>query len=271
VAEASAGAAVRPSRSATAGAGAGASAAPVREAGTRSRSGNAMLRTRTALLAAAAGCIERYGVRKTTMSDLATVGGVAKATLYNHFRTKDDVLTALVETSVAALADECALVAAGRAPVTPGLPDPGAGLAAAFAAAARALAASRPLRRVAASEPAVLAALATPGDGPLWAGVRAGVARVLTAADAPADPATIELVLRALLGHLVDPAGEDAARHAGAVLAAGLAAVPPLPVPEPAAAVPDSVAPERERAVPVAADPPPAAGDPAPVGVGWPA
>jgi len=38
------------------------------------------------------------------MNDIAAQAGVAKATLYNHFRTKDDVWSALVEAEVRALA-----------------------------------------------------------------------------------------------------------------------------------------------------------------------
>ena len=89
-----------------------ASDAPVRAAGLRTRSGNAMQRTRTAILDAALDCIATQGVRRTTMTDLATAGGVAKATLYNHFRTKDDVLAALVDAQVASLAEACRVVAA---------------------------------------------------------------------------------------------------------------------------------------------------------------
>ena len=67
-----------------------------------------MLRTRTAILSAAAACVQRDGVRKLTMGDVATMGGVAKATLYNHFRTKGDLLAALVEGRVTTLGQSCA-------------------------------------------------------------------------------------------------------------------------------------------------------------------
>src|SRR5947209_6872486 len=76
-----------------------ASAAPVRERGTRTRAGNAMSRTRTALLGGAARAVEVSGT-KITMAQVAAAGGVAKATLYNHFRTRGAVLAALVEHEV---------------------------------------------------------------------------------------------------------------------------------------------------------------------------
>lgn len=186
-----------------------ASDAPVRAAGLRTRSGNAMQRTRTAILDAALDCLATRGVRRTTMTDLATAGGIAKATLYNHFRTKDDVLAALVDAQVGALGDACRVVAAE------------VGLAAALEHAAESLAALAALRRVADEEPALLAPLAAPGDGRGWESARASVAAVLTAGGAQAAEAEVELVLRWLVSQLHWPAGA-----ATAGLLAGSVAAP---------------------------------------------
>lgn len=185
-----------------------ASDAPVRAAGLRTRSGNAMQRTRTAILDAALDCLATQGVRRTTMTDLAVVGGIAKATLYNHFRTKDDVLAALVDAQVAALGEACAVVATE------------VGLAAALEHAAEQLAGITALRRVADDEPALLAALAAPGDGRGWESARTSVAAVLSAGGAQAGEAEVELVLRWLLSQLHWPAGPASA----ALLAGSLAA-----------------------------------------------
>ena len=38
----------------------------------------------------------RYGVKRTSMVDLAQEAGVSRQTLYNVFRNKDDVLRALI-------------------------------------------------------------------------------------------------------------------------------------------------------------------------------
>src|SRR6478735_3257424 len=84
-----------------------ASAAPVREAGTRSRAGNAMNRTRAALLDGARRAVEVSGT-KITMAQIAAAAGVAKATLYNHFRTREAVLDALLLDEVARLVDRAA-------------------------------------------------------------------------------------------------------------------------------------------------------------------
>lgn len=164
-----------------------------------------MLRTRGAILSAAEDCLARQGVRATTMGDVAAAARVAKATLYNHFRAKDDVLAALVQTRAASLAAECERLAGER------------GLAAALEHAAAALAASGALRRVAADEAPLLLPLAVPGQGRGWEQVRKEVATVLAAAAVPAGPVQVELVLRWLLSHLLWPPAAEAAAGAAAL------------------------------------------------------
>ena len=44
----------------------------------------------------ARGLIARYGFKKTTMSDIAQAVGVAKATLYHYFRSKEDILREII-------------------------------------------------------------------------------------------------------------------------------------------------------------------------------
>jgi AcrR family transcriptional regulator len=174
-----------------------------------------MARTRTALLEATGQCVERYGARRTTMIDIASRGKVAKATLYNHFRTKDDVLAALVEAEVSALAADCRAHAAEQ-------PDAETGLAAALRHAATTIGASRPLRRVAEQEPDVMARLTTPGDGRTWQLAREAIGALLSTADLPAAAADVEVVLRWLTAQLLWPAGPEEAARGATVLARGL-------------------------------------------------
>jgi AcrR family transcriptional regulator len=159
------------------------SALPQRERGLHSRAGNAMARTRGAVLDGAARAVEKHGARRTTMSDIATLSGIAKGTLYNHFRTKDAVYAAAVDSGVASLTEECAAVARDD-------------LAEALALAAEQIASHPALRRIAADEPATLAAFVTLGDGPVWQTARRGVATVLDAAGRQPSDAAVELVLR---------------------------------------------------------------------------
>lgn len=181
------------------------SAAPVRERGVHSRAGNAMQRTRAAVLDGAVRAVEKHGVRKTTMGDIATLAGVAKGTLYNHFRTKEAVLAAAVEAGVRSLTDECATLARDN-------------LTEALAIAAERIRTHAALRRVATDEPAVLGAAVTITAAPVWTLARDGVAAVLIAAGGGADDAVAEVVLRWLLSFVANP-GHDVETQA-AVLAA---------------------------------------------------
>src|SRR5215216_5550699 len=49
-------------------------------------------RTRRQLIAAAVGVLTRRGTAAATMQEIASAAEVAPATLYNHFRTKDELL-----------------------------------------------------------------------------------------------------------------------------------------------------------------------------------
>jgi AcrR family transcriptional regulator len=142
-----------------------ASAAPVREPGLRSRAGNAMNRTRAALMTGAARAVEVSGT-KITMAQVAAAAGVAKATLYNHFRTREAVLDALVRAEVDALVDEFA-----ERPLIDALT--GAALAIS----------THPLRdALARVEPQTLAAIGRMNDASEpWSRAREGVAAVLGA------------------------------------------------------------------------------------------
>ena len=48
------------------------------------------------LIGAAVRSFMRYGVRKTTLSDIAQEAGVSRQTLYTFFRSKDDILAASI-------------------------------------------------------------------------------------------------------------------------------------------------------------------------------
>lgn len=182
-----------------------ASAAPVRVRGTRTRAGNAMNRTRAALLGGAARAVEVSGT-KITMAQVATAAGVAKATLYNHFRTREAVLGALVVAQAGALVDEQA----------------GKPLDAALADAAAAIS-DHPVRRcLARVEPATLAAIGridASSEG--WQRARAGVDRALAAE----SRGGADTVLRWLASFLLTPADPGTIATDVAVLIAGLPVV----------------------------------------------
>ena len=149
-----------------------------------------MGRTRAGLLAGAARAFAQHGVRRSTMQSVAGAAGVAKATLYNHFRTKDEVARALL----AAELDRLTALATG-------LPAEQA-----LATLADHLAGHPVLRRLGESEPEVLAALLVPGPD-RWAEL---VDRLAQALGVDADAA--ELAARWLVGVVLHP-GRSTTRH----------------------------------------------------------
>jgi AcrR family transcriptional regulator len=177
-----------------------------------------MGRTRAAVLDAAAKAVEKYGSRRATMADVAMLAGIAKATLYNHFRTKPDLYSATVEAGVRAIGTECANVAASD------------GLEAALIRAAERLGAHPAVRRVAENEPAVLAKLQTIGDGAVWPIARDAVAGVLAAAGFTSGPAEVALVLRWLVTHVGSPATREELEPSVKLLVKALQDAPGPPV-----------------------------------------
>lgn len=170
-----------------------------------------MARTRAAVLDGASRAVEKYGARKATMSDIASLAGIAKGTLYNHFRTKDAVYAAALDTAVRTLADEC---------VTAGRDD----LADALALAAERIGSHPALRRIAVDEPAALAALTTVGSSGVWLTVRTAVRDVLVAAGRDTGDRSVELATRWLVSFVGAP-GTDVEGQA-ALLAAALSGTP---------------------------------------------
>jgi AcrR family transcriptional regulator len=201
-----------------------------------------MVRTRAGLLDGALSVVERDGLDRLTMSAVANRSGVAKATLYNHFRTKDDVLRALVVREVELLADDADL-AAGRARAAGA--DQRAATAAGLARAAGVAAEHVAGRRVATDDPGALAPLLRADGGPAWTLARARLAHML---GVPAEHSLVRLTASWLVGQLFDPAdaqlqGSTAALISrAAVLARTVEALPaqaagsgagPEPGPEP--------------------------------------
>jgi AcrR family transcriptional regulator len=179
-----------------------ASAPPVRQKGTHTRAGNAMSRTRAALLTGAARAVASTGT-KITMAQVAAAAGVAKATLYNHFRTREAVLAALVVNQV----DEIIDAQAGKP------------LATALADAAGAIAENPVRRGLARVEPAVLAAIGRIDDTAAgWQHARAAVGAALAAE----SRGGVDIVLRWLASYVLTEASREAIARDVAVLLAGL-------------------------------------------------
>ncbi len=158
--------------------------------------------TRRGLLDGAARAFADTGLRRTTMQSVAAAAGVAKATLYNHFRTKDEVVAALL----AAELDRLTALAAALPPEQ------------ALATLSDELGAHPVLRRLAETDPEIFTGLLTV-EPERWAEV---VGRLATALQIDADGA--DLVAHWLAGVVLQP-GRSTTRHRHAArLAAALSA-----------------------------------------------
>jgi AcrR family transcriptional regulator len=156
-------------------------------------------RTRAGLLDGAARAFAEQGVRRSTMQSVAAAAGVAKGTLYNYFRTKDDVTRALVTAELDRLAG-----------LVVGLP-----LDEALVALADELGTHPVLRRLVTDEPDRLVL-----DAPRWALVTGRLAAALGLGDDAA-----ELAGRWLLGVLLQPGRTTLRRREAAALAAAVGAL----------------------------------------------
>ncbi|RBY85237.1 TetR family transcriptional regulator [Blastococcus sp. TF02A-26] len=150
-----------------------------------------MSRTRAGLLRGAAEAFAATGVRATTMQAVAAAAGVAKATLYNHFRTKDDVVRALLRAELGRLTAE----ATGRPPGE------------ALVLLADAVGDHPVLRTMASTDPAELLALLGAGPQP-WAEVTGTLVALLQT-----DAEGAEVAARWLLGLVLQPADPPARRR----------------------------------------------------------
>lgn len=162
--------------------------------------GTTMGRTRRGLLQGATVAFAERGLRRTTMQHVASCAGVAKATLYNHFRTKDDVAVALLDAELHRLTGLAAALPRGES----------------LGVLAEEVAGHPVLRRLAETEPEVLAQLLGSARWPR------AVADLATALDV--DTALAGTVARWLAGLVLQPG--SAADRAGqaAVLARVFAA-----------------------------------------------
>jgi AcrR family transcriptional regulator len=181
---------------------------PDRPPGLRLRAGNTMSRTRAGLLAGAARAFADAGLRRSTMQSIAAAAGVSKATLYNHFRTKDEVARELLAVEL----DRLTRLAADRP------------LADALAALSDELGAHPVLRRLAVTEPELLHELLGVGTE-LWSAIVAQLAAALGVDDDGAD-----LAAHWLLGVVLQP-GRSTTRHRHAARLAGLLVATPSSAP----------------------------------------
>lgn len=165
------------------------------------------------ILDAAVAGFGRFGVRRTTMDDVASGAGISRATLYRRFAGRDDVVRAAVQREMAAclVAVEEALRGAGR---------PDDRFVDGFVGILRAVRTSPLLARLLADEPEVLLPQLTLRASPIMGMCRDWLARELV--EAPhgpgswtgVDPAIVaELLVRLSHSLWLTPGGDLDARE----------------------------------------------------------
>lgn len=163
-------------------------------------------RTRERILEGAFRCAERFGIGKTTMSDVARAASLSRQTLYRYFASKHDLTAALV------LREEEKLIADVRAAAEPH-PDLRPAMEAAFFTCLRFIRHHPLLTRVMTNEPLqLLPFLTTEGDPVLDLGART-MEEVLADRLPNASPILIhraaETCARVLTSYAITPSRED--------------------------------------------------------------
>jgi AcrR family transcriptional regulator len=159
-------------------------------------------KSRVAILAGAKLVIAKVGNYQSNIADIAVSAQVAKATIYNQFADKAEMMESLVESEVIRLT-ELALAASSRQE----------GLALLSNAISQDLA----LRKLVQSDPGDIARLVTITNHPTWVLVHQGIAKVFGA-----DSAACGVILRWLIGQIGSPITQEESVAQSKRLAASL-------------------------------------------------
>jgi AcrR family transcriptional regulator len=159
-------------------------------------------KSRVAILAGAKLVIAKVGNYQSNIADIAVSAQVAKATIYNQFADKAEMMESLVESEVIRLT-ELALAASSRQE----------GLALLSNAISQDLA----LRKLVESDPSDIAKLVTITNHPTWVLAHQGIAKVFGA-----DSAACGVILRWLIGQIASPITEEESVAQARRLAASL-------------------------------------------------
>jgi AcrR family transcriptional regulator len=154
------------------------------------------------ILAGALAQFEDFGMRRTTMEDVARRAGVARVTLYRRFRGKEHLVEAVVIAEAQRFFAELEAAVAGLASVEDRIVE-------GFAHTLEAAREQRLLNRLLRTEPEVLLPHLTTSGGPVLAAGRSFLARQMRFAHSEVPPREVEtvaeLVARLVLSFLLTP------------------------------------------------------------------
>jgi AcrR family transcriptional regulator len=146
-------------------------------------------KSRVAILAGAKLVIAKVGNYQSNIADIAVSAQVAKATIYNQFADKAEMMESLVESEVIRLT-ELALAAGSRQE--------------ALALLSNAISQDLALRKLVESDPGDIARLVTITNHPTCVLAHQGIAKVFGA-----DSAACGVILRWLIGQIASPITEE--------------------------------------------------------------
>jgi AcrR family transcriptional regulator len=156
-------------------------------------------RTRTAILEATKKLIVAHGLQITSMIEIADTAEVSRATLYNHFRSKESVMRGLLEFEVGRILESAK---SEPSPVQ------------ALTRISIEISSDPALATMRAYDPAILTQLLSAGADPLWPQIHAGLIQLLPSA------LTVELTMRWLIGQVFAPlTAAQSAQQAGVITA----------------------------------------------------
>ena len=146
-------------------------------------------KSRAAIFSGAKSVIAEVGNYQSNIADIALRSEVSKATIYNQFADKAEMMECLVESEVIRLTD-LALAASSRQE--------------ALYALSTAISQDEALRKLTQSDPSDIAKLVTISNHPTWVLAHQGIAKIFGA-----DSAASGVILRWLIGQIASPITQE--------------------------------------------------------------
>jgi len=157
-------------------------------------------RSRTAILAGAKIVIGEVGSYESNMVDIAARAQVSRATVYNHFADKEEMMLSLLESEILRLADLAKAAASTKD---------------ALLVLSREISGDVALRKMTVTDPTDIAAFITIGAHPLWAVVQESLTKIFGLDNS-------SLVLHWLLGQVASPLTPAESAHQADQLSSAL-------------------------------------------------
>ena len=158
-------------------------------------------RSRTAILSGAKIVITEVGSYESNMVDIAARAQVSRATVYNHFADKEEMMFSLLESEILRLAD---LAAKSPTPKD------------ALLFLSREISGDKALRKMTETDPEDIASFVTISEHPLWATVQESLTKIFGLNNS-------SLVLHWLIGQIASPLTPAESAHQAEQIARSLA------------------------------------------------